>query len=183
MYDESGGRGRCRHSGSSYSAEFKARVALEALKGHKTVHELASTYGVHPTQITHWKHQLQQEMPQIFSAGRDKRTTRPRSPPSAVVSTDLLTESGVGLAEKKKWEVPPDAKRGVIEPDHPRISIAPAVCSGGALAVQFLLCAHGESLENLRVMRLLDEQYTRDPFLWRASDDGLAEGTRVRHES
>src|SRR5712691_4127984 len=31
-----------------YSAEFKARVALEALKGLKTVNELASTYGVHP---------------------------------------------------------------------------------------------------------------------------------------
>jgi transposase-like protein len=38
-----------------YSAEFKARVALEALKGLKTVNELASTYGVHPTQIAHWK--------------------------------------------------------------------------------------------------------------------------------
>src|SRR6266852_6117332 len=41
-----------------YSAEFKARVALEALKGLKTVNELASTYGVHPTQIAHWKHHL-----------------------------------------------------------------------------------------------------------------------------
>ena len=38
-----------------YSAEFKARVALEALKGHKTVNELASTYGVNPTQIAQWK--------------------------------------------------------------------------------------------------------------------------------
>jgi transposase-like protein len=57
-----------------YSAEFKARVALETLKGHQTVNELASTYGVHPTQITHWKHQLQQEIPNIFSVGRDKRT-------------------------------------------------------------------------------------------------------------
>jgi transposase-like protein len=56
-----------------YSAEFKARVALEALKGHKTVNELASTYGVHPTQITHWKHRLQQDMPEIFSARRAKR--------------------------------------------------------------------------------------------------------------
>lgn len=35
--------------------------------------ELASTYGVHPTQITHWKHQLQKEVPDIFSARRDKR--------------------------------------------------------------------------------------------------------------
>jgi transposase-like protein len=56
-----------------YSAEFKARVALEALKGLKTVNELASTYGVHPTQIAHWKHRLQKEMPEIFSARRTKR--------------------------------------------------------------------------------------------------------------
>ena len=56
-----------------YSAEFKARVALDAIKGHKTVNELASIYGVHPTQITHWKHQLQKEVPQIFSASRAKR--------------------------------------------------------------------------------------------------------------
>ena len=56
-----------------YSAEFKARVALEAVKGHKTVNELASTYGVHPTQITHWKHQLQKEIPAIFSARRAKQ--------------------------------------------------------------------------------------------------------------
>jgi putative transposase len=56
-----------------YSAEFKARVALDAIKGHKTINELASLYGVHPSQITHWKHQLQQEVPQIFSARRAKR--------------------------------------------------------------------------------------------------------------
>jgi transposase-like protein len=55
-----------------YSAEFKARVALEALKGYKTVNELASTYGVHPTQITHWKHQLEKEVLHIFSARRAK---------------------------------------------------------------------------------------------------------------
>ena len=56
-----------------YSAEFKARVALDAVKGLKTVNEFASTYGVHPTQITHWKHQLQKEVPDIFSARRAKR--------------------------------------------------------------------------------------------------------------
>lgn len=56
-----------------YSAECKARVALEALKGLKTVHELASTYEVHPTQIAPWKHRLHKEMPEIFSARRAKR--------------------------------------------------------------------------------------------------------------
>ncbi len=56
-----------------YSAEFKARVALDAVKGLKTVNELASTYGVHPTQITHWNQQLQKEVPDIFSGRRAKR--------------------------------------------------------------------------------------------------------------
>jgi transposase-like protein len=40
------------------SAEFKFRVALEALKEQKTLSQLASEYEVHPTQITQWKKQL-----------------------------------------------------------------------------------------------------------------------------
>jgi transposase-like protein len=56
-----------------YSAEFKARVALEALKGLNTVNESASTYGVHWTQIAPWNHRLQKEMPELFSARRAKR--------------------------------------------------------------------------------------------------------------
>jgi uncharacterized protein YjcR len=38
-----------------------------------TTSQLASTYGVHPTQIAHWKHRLQKEMPEIFSVRRAKR--------------------------------------------------------------------------------------------------------------
>ena len=56
-----------------YSAEFKARVALEALKGHKTVNELAGLYGVHPTQIALWKKHLQTEGPRLFAARPGKR--------------------------------------------------------------------------------------------------------------
>ncbi|MFM2433034.1 MAG: hypothetical protein RLZZ511_4248, partial [Cyanobacteriota bacterium] len=38
-----------------YSADFKTKVALEAIKGQKTINEIASTYELHPTQITQWK--------------------------------------------------------------------------------------------------------------------------------
>src|SRR5918999_1653502 len=58
---------------NNYSAEFKARVALEALKGHKTINELVSHYGVHPTQINKWKKHLQTELPQLFSNRHEKR--------------------------------------------------------------------------------------------------------------
>jgi transposase-like protein len=56
-----------------YSAELKAKVALEAIKGHKTANEIASAYGVHPTQIAQWKKQVLDELPHFFSAHQGQR--------------------------------------------------------------------------------------------------------------
>lgn len=53
-----------------YGADFKARVALEAIKGERTLSELASHYEVHPNLIRSWKQRLLEEMSGIFS---DKR--------------------------------------------------------------------------------------------------------------
>lgn len=54
-----------------YSAEFKAKVALAALKGDKTVNELATQYEVHPNQVSQWKKQALAELPGIFSRRRE----------------------------------------------------------------------------------------------------------------
>jgi transposase-like protein len=51
----------------SYSAEFKAKLALEAIKGRKTVNDLAAEHGVHPNQISQWRTQLVEAVPTIFS--------------------------------------------------------------------------------------------------------------------
>ncbi len=56
-----------------YSAEIKAKVALEAIKGQKTTNEIANEYGVHPSQIAQWKKQALDELPQIFSSGRSEQ--------------------------------------------------------------------------------------------------------------
>lgn len=56
------GKKRIRHS-----ADFKAKVALEALKGLKSVNELASLYQVHPTQISQWKRQVQMGAKELFA--------------------------------------------------------------------------------------------------------------------
>lgn len=50
-------------------AAFKARVALEAVKGERTVSELASEYGVHPTMIHQWKRSLLDGVADIFKRG------------------------------------------------------------------------------------------------------------------
>jgi transposase-like protein len=53
--------------GKRHSAQFKFKVALEAAKGTKTLAELASQYGLHPSQISEWKQQLLQDGPDVFS--------------------------------------------------------------------------------------------------------------------
>jgi transposase-like protein len=55
-----------------HSKEFKAKVALEALKGQKTANEIAAEYGVHPSQINTWKKRLLESAPEIFSRGQDR---------------------------------------------------------------------------------------------------------------
>ena len=57
----------------SYSADFKAQVALEAIKGEKTLSELGSFYEVHPNQIRNWKKKFLSEMSEIFSRKRLKK--------------------------------------------------------------------------------------------------------------
>jgi putative transposase len=53
-----------------HSADFKAKVALEAIKGLKTINELSSEYEVHPSQVNQWKKQVLDELPGIFSSRR-----------------------------------------------------------------------------------------------------------------
>ena len=53
--------------GKRHNAQFKFTVALEAAKGTKTLTELASQYGLHPSQISEWKQQLLQDGPSVFS--------------------------------------------------------------------------------------------------------------------
>ena len=56
-----------------YTGAFKAKLALEAIKGQRTVQELATAHGVHPNQITTWKKQLLASAEEIFSGARERR--------------------------------------------------------------------------------------------------------------
>jgi transposase len=50
----------------NHSSEFKAQVALEAVRGVKTVNEIAAQYEVHPVQVSTWKKDLLDRLPEVF---------------------------------------------------------------------------------------------------------------------
>ncbi len=62
-----GGDARANYK-CKYKPEFKAKVAIEALKGDKSTAELAQIYGVHPAQISNWKKQLADNATSVFEA-------------------------------------------------------------------------------------------------------------------
>src|SRR6266852_2966574 len=59
-----------------YSAELKTKVAVEAIRAHKTANEIAAEYGVHPTQIAQWKKQALDGLPEVFSTRANDQQKR-----------------------------------------------------------------------------------------------------------
>ena len=72
------------------SPEFKAKVALEAIRGLTTVNELAAKYQIHPNQITKWKKQVTENLASLFADGRAK----PKKDESAETIDRLYREVG-----------------------------------------------------------------------------------------
>lgn len=57
-----------------YSAEFKAKIALEAIRGEQTINELASRYELHPNMITTWKRQAIENMATAFPGAKERNS-------------------------------------------------------------------------------------------------------------
>ena len=57
----------------NHSPAFKAKVALEAIKGEQPIIEIAERFDVHPNVITKWKRQLLEGAPAVFGAGEDEK--------------------------------------------------------------------------------------------------------------
>ena len=64
----------------TYSAGFKAKVALAAAKGDRTLTQLASRFSVHANQVTTWKKQLFDTAAELFEDGRRKKKNEPETP-------------------------------------------------------------------------------------------------------
>jgi len=60
----------------NFGKDFKAKVAIEAIKGQKTVNEIASIYEVHPSQVLQWKKLAVERLPDAMADGRGKEANK-----------------------------------------------------------------------------------------------------------
>jgi transposase-like protein len=98
-----------------YGAQFKAKVALEAIRGEKTVSELASQYEIHPTMINGWKKKILEEASQIFDTENKGKEIKEKAETQIdelyrqigklKVERDFLVDRSVqlGLPTEKHW--------------------------------------------------------------------------------
>ena len=91
---ENGKKGRMKMTKKrrQFSAKFKAKVAVEAIKGVKTIAELSTVYKVHPNQISTWKKQLLANASELFPSGK-RRQPKTEEYNGPQISNQLLRDT------------------------------------------------------------------------------------------
>jgi putative transposase len=153
-----------------FSAKFKFQVALEAPKGTQTVNEIAGQYEVHPTQVKQWTKQLQEEEAELFNEKASKAERE-----QAGKETGLYEQIGRlqvelhpgGTRLKKKLPESAAAKRAMIEPEHPELSIRRQCEVLNLNRATYYYQPATETEVNLTLMALINREYTEHPFYGR----------------
>jgi transposase len=83
----------------SHSPEFKARVALEALKGLKPVHQIAADNEIHPVQVSQWKKEMQEHMSELF----ERKNARSKTDDESQKHIERLERKVGQLVVERDW--------------------------------------------------------------------------------
>ena len=106
-----------RRSRRNHSPGFKAKVALAAIKGEKTLAELAQLHDVHPTQITAWKAQLLEGAAGVFGRGASA-TAPPRIGPEDAAREDRRADAGERFFVRCARQGGPAERKAMIDRGH-----------------------------------------------------------------
>jgi putative transposase len=152
-----------------HSATFKARVALEALKGRKTTNEIASEYQIHPNLVTKWKSQLQQQAAALFGAANRREDDQKAAEELQAQLYQQIGQLKVELAPreyplKKNLARSLEEKRRLIEPDNTKINISRQCELLELTRPNYYYRPRPISELNSKLMRRLDEIYTDFPY-------------------
>src|ERR1700677_4566388 len=106
----------------SHPPSLKAKVAVEAIKAHRTAAQIAQMFGVHPTQVGGWKKQALAGLPDIFGNGREQLRQQ-----ADTEKDELYKQIGQlkwsWTFSKKELASSTEDQRPWIDPRHPRLTI------------------------------------------------------------
>nr|WP_244392528.1 IS3 family transposase [Denitrovibrio acetiphilus] len=146
-----------------YSAEFKSKVALEALREELTLSELSAKYNVHPNQISKWKKEAIEGMATIFS----NKSSKSEEISEAEIK-DLHAKIGQLTVERDFLQrafgtVSISRRKFMIENSGSKLSISKQCRLLSISRSSFYYQESGESALNLELMRIIDEQFMMSP--------------------
>src|ERR1700757_2321675 len=86
-----------------YSPKFKARVAIEAIRGEKTLSQLGSQFKVHPIQIAKWRKSAIEQLPELFVDGRTKKSATSEAGNDTLYEDIGRLKVELDWLKKKSW--------------------------------------------------------------------------------
>ncbi|MDE0448810.1 MAG: IS3 family transposase [Spirochaetaceae bacterium] len=147
-----------------FTAEFKAKVVMEALRGDRTIQAIAAKHEIHPNQISTWKRQAQTGLRELFADGRSRRQKEHDATihdlhakiEELTVERDFLARGPRALSRVER--------RAMIDREHDRLSISRQCQLIGLNRSTLYYRAVGESADTLALMRRIDGLYLEYPF-------------------
>ncbi|WP_419163873.1 IS3 family transposase [Candidatus Palauibacter sp.] len=147
-----------------FTPEFKARVALEALRERDSVQAIARRHELHPNQVSTWKRQLLEGLPEVFAGGAGRKLAKEHE----AKVRELHAKIGELTVERDFFRRGPQAlsraERGrMIERGGPPSLSRQCALLGVSRSSRYYR-PKGESAENLTLMRRMDELHMAYPF-------------------
>ena len=161
-----------------HTPPFKAQVALAALKGDRTVNELAGQYDVHPTLIHAWKKQLLDRGRGALRGGRPRRPRTTPRPARPSCSSRSAGSRWSWSGSKKKLPSSCEHKRSLIDVGPPGLERPPPVRAARPVPVEPLLRAGRRDAREPAADAADRRAVHRPPVLRQPADDPVADRAR-----
>ncbi|HEY6642473.1 MAG TPA: IS3 family transposase [Povalibacter sp.] len=149
-----------KRSGRNHLPAFKAKVAVEAVKGQQTVIEIAERFNVHPTQVTQWKTQLLERAMEAFGASAEKTAQPAIKELHAKIGQQALEIDFLGRRARSHRR---SERKAMIDREHELPLVRQAVLVGlsrGAIYYE----PRPLPERDLQLMRRIDELHLEHPF-------------------
>ncbi|WP_242649366.1 IS3 family transposase [Syntrophomonas wolfei] len=151
-----------------YTDEFKAQIVLEIFKEEKSVTQLASEHGIHPTQLTRWKNEAIQNLPSLFTDDRKGVQALKKTYESKIdelyAEVGRLTTQNTWLKKKLASALTRSERNALVDWDNPELPIKTQAELLSLNRTSLYYKPVPPSPEEISIKHLIDEIYTKYPY-------------------